>query len=60
MQLTICRENVAKIAEDVLKAHNIKLGARKKTKRSVKDKKQYAQGKEDSKKINVRGSRIED
>lgn len=59
MQLTIYRENVAKIAEDVLKANNIKLGAAKKRKRSVKDKKQYAQGVRDSKKINVRGARIE-
>lgn len=60
MQLTIYRENVAKIAEDFLKANNIKLGTRRKIERSVKDKKQYAQGVRDSKKIDVRGSRIVD
>ena len=59
-QLTIYRENVAKIAEDFLKAHNIKLRAGKKRTRSVKDEKRYAQGVRNSKKINVRGSRIED
>ena len=59
MQLTIYRQNVTKITEDVLKANNVELKKRPKIKRSVKDKKQYAQGVEDSRKINVRGSRIE-
>ena len=36
-----------------LKASNVKLSARKKTNRSFKDKKQYAQGVKDSKKIKV-------
>ena len=58
-QLTIYRQNVAKITEDVLKANNVKLYAGKKVKRSVKDQEQYAQGVKDSKKINVRGARIE-
>ena len=57
-QLTVYRENVAKIAEEVLKAHNIKLRAGTKRKRIVKDKVQYAMGVRDSRKINVRGKRI--
>ena len=59
MQLTSYRQNVAKISEDVLKANNVKLCAGKKLERSVKDQKQYAQGVKDSRKINVRGARIE-
>ena len=59
MQLSIYRQNVAKISEDVLKANNVKLHSGKKIQRSVKDKQQYAQGIKDSKKINVRGARIE-
>ena len=59
MQLTSYRQNVAKIAEDVLKANNVKLCAGRSLKRSVRDQKQYAQGVQDSKKINVRGARIE-
>ena len=59
MQLTIYRQNVAKITKDVLKAKNVTLYARRKIHRSIKDKKQYAQGVEDSKKINVRGARTE-
>ena len=58
-QLTVYRENVAKIAEDVLKANKIKLFAGRKVKMSVKDQKQYARGVKDSRKINVRGGRIE-
>ena len=59
MQLTIYRENVAKIAEAVLEANNVRLHAGKKRNRSVKDKEQYAQGVKDSRDINVRGGRIE-
>ena len=59
MQLTIYRQNVAKIIEDVLKANNVKLYTGTQVKRSVKDKKQYAQGVKDSRKINIRGARIE-
>lgn len=59
MQLTIYRQNVAKIAEDVLKANNVRLYAGRKMKRSVRDRKQYAQGVKDSGKINIRGARIE-
>ena len=60
MQLSIYRQNVAKISEDVLKANNVKLHSRRKIQRSVKDKEQYVQGIKDSRKINVRGARIED
>lgn len=56
MQLSIYRQNFAKISEDVLKANNVKLHSGKKVNRSVKDKHQYAQGIKDSRKINVRGS----
>ena len=59
MQLASYRQNVAKIAEDVLKANNIKLYAAGSLKRSVRDQKQYAQGVKDSSKINIRGARIE-
>ena len=59
MQLTSYRHNVAKIAEEVLKANNFKPYPRKVEKMSVKDQKQYAQGVKDSRKINVRGARIE-
>ena len=58
MQLTSYRENIAKIAEDVLRANNLKPNP-KKEKLGIKDKKQYSQGVKDSKKINVRGARIE-
>ena len=58
-QLTIYRQSVAKITEEVLKVNNIKLRAGKKRKCTVKDKKHYAQGVKDSRKINVRQARIE-
>ena len=58
-QLTIYRQNVAKITDDVLKANNVKLCAGRKVKRSVKDEEHYAQGVKDSRKVNVRGARIE-
>ena len=57
-QLTGYRENVVKIAEDVLKANNLKPNQRK-DKFRINDRKQYAQGVKDSRKINVRGARIE-
>ena len=59
MQLVSYRQNVLKIAEDVLKANNLKYHRAKVEKMGVMDKKQYAQGVEDSRKINVRGARIE-
>ena len=59
MQLTSYRQNVAKIAKDVLKANNVGLCAGRSLKRSVRDQKQYAQGVKDSRNINVRGARIE-
>ena len=59
MQLISYRQNVLKIAEDVLKANNLKFYRTKVEKMGVKDTKQYAQGVEDSRKINVRGARIE-
>ena len=58
MQLTSYRENVAKIAEDVLRANNLKPHPRK-GKFGIKDQKRYSQGVKDSRKINVRGARIE-
>lgn len=59
MQLASYRQNVAKINEDVLTANNIKPYRNKVEQKGIKDQKQYEQGLEDSKKINVRGARIE-
>ena len=57
MQLTSYRQNVAKIAEEVLKANNIKFREIE-GRYTMVDGKQYAQGIRDSRKINVRGARI--
>ena len=53
-QLTIYRQNIAKITEDVLKVNDVKPYADKKRKKSVKDEGQYAR------KVDVRGGITED
>ncbi|KAK4693364.1 hypothetical protein P7C71_g4018, partial [Lecanoromycetidae sp. Uapishka_2] len=53
-QLVLFRDHAKEIAEAVLKEHNFKLSKGRKRKRSVRDKGEYTQGREDSKRINVK------
>lgn len=59
-QLTIFRQNIKEIEENVIKEHNLKLVKDRKRKRSVKDRDAFMQGRKDAKDINVRAPRIED
>ena len=57
--LVLFRENAQKIAEDYLKAKNVKPRKSRKRKNDIKDWTAYRAGKEDSKKIDVKRRRIE-
>ena len=59
MQLTIFRETASKIADDWLKAEDIKMSGRKRLTAAARDIHAYQQGKKDSKKIDVHQKRIE-
>ncbi|KAL8879473.1 MAG: hypothetical protein Q9198_002913 [Flavoplaca austrocitrina] len=58
-QLATYREMSKDIEDNVLKTNNIKLRKGRKHKASVKNKVAYQEGKEDSKKIEIRAARIE-
>jgi len=53
-QLVLFRDNAKKVAEDYLEMKGIKLRSGRKKDNTVRDKVAYAEGKEDSKKINVK------
>jgi hypothetical protein len=59
MQLVQFRATAEQVAEDFLKAKNIQLHKRKKKGTAVRDFEAYRQGKEDSKKIDVRQKMVE-
>ena len=58
-QLTVFRQNLKDIEENVLKTKGVKLRRGKLRKRSVKDREIFRQGRKDAGKINVRAARIE-
>ena len=60
MQLVQHRESADKIAEDWIKAQGIKFSGRERRSAPIRDEDSYAQGEEDSKKIDVRQRRIKD
>jgi hypothetical protein len=57
-QLVLFRDNAKKVAENYLEMKGIKLRSGRKKDNTVRDKVAYAEGKEDSKKINVKAGRI--
>lgn len=59
MQLVKFRETAEQVADEYLKAANIKLGSSRAHRTTVKDYAAYSQGKEDSKKVDVRQKLVE-
>lgn len=59
MQLVKFREAAEQVADEYLKAANIKLGKNRPQRTTVKDREAYLQGKEDSKKVDVRQKLVE-
>ncbi len=59
MQLVKFRETAEQVADEYLKATNIKLGKGWAQRTTVKDHEAYRQGKEDSKKVDVRQKLVE-
>lgn len=59
MQLVRFRETAAQLADDFLKSNNIKLYSGSSRKATIKDRRAYLQGKQDSKKIDLGQNSIE-
>lgn len=59
MQLVKFRVTAEQVADEYLKAANIKLGKNRAQQTTVKDREAYLQGKEDSKKVDVRQKLVE-
>lgn len=59
MQLVKFRETAEQVADEYLKAANIKFGSSRAHRTTVKDYAAYSQGKEDSKKVDVRQKLVE-
>lgn len=59
MQLVRFRELAEQVADEYLKAANMKLGKNRAKKATVKDREAYRQGKEDSKKVDVHQKLVE-
>lgn len=59
MQLVQFRQTAEQVANEYLKAANIKLHSNRAKKTTVKDPEAYRQGKKDSKKLDVRQKLVE-